>query len=97
MTPCEICGDRYDEERGDGYNGLCPSCADSTDALIEAGVDENVARDIWRQMQPTTLERAAPDLLAALEMIMADTDAMSVVSPDAWTNGDAAIAKARGQ
>lgn len=28
---CERCGERYDEERGDGYCGLCPSCADATE------------------------------------------------------------------
>jgi rubredoxin len=26
--PCERCGEVYDEASGDGYCGLCPSCAD---------------------------------------------------------------------
>ena len=26
--PCERCGEVYDEAGGDGYCGLCPSCAD---------------------------------------------------------------------
>ena len=30
-STCESCGDLYDETRGDGYCGLCPSCADATD------------------------------------------------------------------
>lgn len=28
---CERCGATYEEERGDGYCGFCPSCADATD------------------------------------------------------------------
>jgi hypothetical protein len=30
-TRCSSCGDVYDEARGDGYCGLCPSCADATE------------------------------------------------------------------
>lgn len=25
---CDECGETYDEASGDGYCGLCPSCAD---------------------------------------------------------------------
>lgn len=28
---CRRCQEFYDEARGDGYNGLCPSCADATE------------------------------------------------------------------
>jgi hypothetical protein len=28
---CDHCGVRYDESKGDGYCGLCPSCADATE------------------------------------------------------------------
>lgn len=39
MTPvaCDECGTIYDEARGDGYCGLCPSCADKA---YEAELDE---------------------------------------------------------
>jgi len=33
--PCDRCGDVYDEARGDGYCGLCPSCADATETPEE--------------------------------------------------------------
>lgn len=29
LTPCDECGEGYDEEKGDGYCGKCPSCADA--------------------------------------------------------------------
>jgi len=32
---CRVCGDRY--ELGDGYDGLCPSCADKANEI--AGED----------------------------------------------------------
>lgn len=28
---CSECGEIYDEARGDGYCGLCPSCADASE------------------------------------------------------------------
>lgn len=28
---CECCGETYDETSGEGYCGLCPSCADATE------------------------------------------------------------------
>lgn len=28
---CDRCGTTYDEAQGDGYCGLCPSCADATE------------------------------------------------------------------
>jgi hypothetical protein len=28
MVECDRCGDTYDEAKGDGWCGLCPSCAD---------------------------------------------------------------------
>ena len=31
---CDQCGTVYDEAGGDGYQGLCPSCADATEPTI---------------------------------------------------------------
>lgn len=28
---CSECGERYDEEKGDGYAGMCPECADASE------------------------------------------------------------------
>jgi rubredoxin len=34
---CDRCSVIYDEARGDGYCGLCPSCADDDSADHDAG------------------------------------------------------------
>jgi hypothetical protein len=31
LATCDECGEAYDESVGDGYCGLCPSCADKSD------------------------------------------------------------------
>lgn len=31
---CDRCGTVYDEASGDGYAGLCPSCADKTEPAL---------------------------------------------------------------
>ncbi len=43
---CERCGEVYDEARGDGYNGMCPSCADETEPEDEDDEDEPDGQEI---------------------------------------------------
>jgi hypothetical protein len=31
--PCDNCGTVYDETSGEGYCGLCPSCADAGESV----------------------------------------------------------------
>lgn len=54
LTKCSECGEGYDEERGDGYMGQCPSCADKAVLLDhlreEHGIDE-------RDLQDVTIDR----------------------------------------
>ena len=46
---CDRCGETYDEAKGDGYCGLCPSCADATEPNIcptcDAGDPTNVVTE----------------------------------------------------
>lgn len=51
MAECETCSDPYDEAAGDGYCGLCPSCADTTDALMSLGFSEEEARSVWAGLE----------------------------------------------
>lgn len=37
---CDRCGTVYDEASGDGYCGLCPSCADATEPVIDSDGEE---------------------------------------------------------
>lgn len=42
---CEECGTWYDEASGDGYCGLCPSCADKEHDEDEEEYDHSRAKE----------------------------------------------------
>lgn len=43
MIKCYRCGKEYDEDKGDGYCGLCPKCADETEPVTVGDLRQRTA------------------------------------------------------